>query len=254
MRKTLGVRLYKKRKIPLIMEKQWQDRLKFCRERQNWTGEDWEKVIWSDESPFEVYLSPNPKNDVVWAYSAASVPAFEKPKFSGKLMVWGAMSSKALSELHIVPSRTLIDAQYYHDIILEGFLLPALDRTATTGPLTERRFYHSMSESIFMQDNARCHTAKSTTKWLQDHGIQFLGQGIWPANSPDINPIENLWAILEEEVKSEKTQPTNLAALEKSLKRAWAKIESETLENLVKSMPDRIKSVIKAKGHFVFRK
>ena len=113
---------------------------------------------------------------------------------------------------------------------------------------------NSMLDSIFPQDNATCHTAQSTTAWLQRHNITVMGKGVWPANSPDLNPIENLWSILEEELKCEKKTPQDLPSLEKALQAAWSRIKPETLTNLILSMPDRIKSVIKSRGKFVIRK
>ena len=182
---------------------------------------EWSKVIFSDESPFELDASPNSQNDRIWAHSPAEVPNHERNKFPGKLMVWGGMSSKGLTKLHVVRNQTSVTAEYYHGVILENFLLPVYTRTRSTGKIDERKMVDSMCNSIFMQDNASCHTAKSTTAWLQSHNISVMGKGIWPANSPDLNPIENLWAILEEELKSGKNTPNNLASLEKSLLAAW---------------------------------
>ena len=103
---------------------------------------------------------------------------------------------------------------------------------------------------IFMQDGARAHTAAATSEWLRESEIQLLGKEVWPPNSPDLNPIENVWAILEDLMISDKGEPRTLAQLEKSLVESWNKIKLETLENLYLSMPSRILDVIRCKGGY----
>ena len=103
---------------------------------------------------------------------------------------------------------------------------------------------------IFMQDGARAHTAAATSEWLWESEIQLLGKEVWPPNSPDLNPIENVWAILEDLMISDKGEPRTLAQLEKSLVESWNKIKLETLENLYLSMPSRILDVIRCKGGY----
>ena len=83
--------------------------------------------------------------------------------------------------------------------------------------------------------------------WLQKNTVNVLE---WQAQSPDLNPIENQ-SILEERVEDLDSNPRNITELEEVLKQAWKKIKLETLENLIFSMPDRIKDVIKNKGHYV---
>ena len=73
-----------------------------------------------------------------------------------------------------------------------------MEGVAATGPIIKRK-----SEMVFMQDGARClSAAAATSQWLHDHHIKFWGKSEWPPNSPYLNLIENLWSILEEEMKS----------------------------------------------------
>ncbi len=57
------------------------------------------------------------------------------------------------------------------------------------------------ADLIFQQDLAPAHTAKRTTSWLNDHGV---GVPDWPANSPDLNPIENLWGIVKRKMRNKR--------------------------------------------------
>ena len=111
-----------------MTEEHVKKRLKFCRERSHWTKEEWSKVIFTNESPYESYLSKNPKNDIIWATEKGDVEPIEKQKISPKVMVWGWMTSTCLSELHVIPQKTNVDGQYYRENILKNSLLPMFDR------------------------------------------------------------------------------------------------------------------------------
>ncbi len=89
-------------------------------------------------------------------------------------MIWGAMSSAGVGPLCFL--KTNVTAPVYQEI-LEHFMLPSADQL------------FKYADFIFQKDLAPAHTAKSTKSWLNDHGVGVLD---WPANSPDVNPIENL--------------------------------------------------------------
>ncbi len=96
---------------------------------------------------------------------------------------------------------------------------------------------------IFQQDLAPDHTAKGTKSWFNDHGVTVLD---WPANSPDLNPIENLWGIVKRKMRD--TRPNNADELKATVKETWASIPPQQCHKLITSMPRRIEAVIKAKG------
>ncbi len=95
----------------------------------------------------------------------------------------------------------------------------------------------------FQQDLAPAHTAKGTKSWFNDHGVTVLD---WPANSPDLNPIENLWGIVKRKMRD--TRPNNADDLKAAIKATWASIPPQQCHKLITSMPRRIEAVIKAKG------
>ncbi len=69
------------------------------------------------------------------------------------------------------------------------------------------------ADFLFQQDLAPVHTAKSTTSCLNDHGVGVLD---WPANSPDLNPIENLWGIVKRKMRNKR--PKNADELKATVK------------------------------------
>ena len=250
LRNDLGLKPFHRRKIPKLTEKHVKDRLAFCKKVKNWTIDQWKQVVFSDESPFELYHPPNSKNDVIWSKNNTDIEHVPVMKFSPKVMVWGAMSFSGLTELHIVPQGQSVNQEYYCTEILEGNLFPRMHKNLTMGSKFNVKLVPNMSEMIFQQDGARDHTALRTQNLLKDRIPHFWSKDMWPANSPDLNLIENLWSILGDKVAEEKVQPSTIEGLEKSLKTAWKKISAETLQNLFFSMPGRIRAVLEAKGSF----
>ncbi|GBM11168.1 hypothetical protein AVEN_133905-1 [Araneus ventricosus] len=105
------------------------------------------------------------------------------------------------------------------------------------------------NDGIYQQDNARCHTARSVCAWFEDHQDEFTVLP-WPANSPDLNPIENLWDYLDRIVRAMDPQPRNLAQLATALESAWLNIPVNTFRNLIDSLPARLAAVRSAKGGY----
>ncbi len=95
-------------------------------------------------------------------------------------MIWGAMSSAGVGPLCFL--KTNITAHVYQ-YILEHFMLPSADQLFKDADF----IFHQNFSYIF-------HTAKSTNSWLNDHGVGMLD---WPANSPNLNPLYNLWGIIK---------------------------------------------------------
>lgn len=231
--KTLGYRNRVAAKKPYLNKKHKADRLEFARKYKNWTEEDWKNVIWTDESSFEI--GRNSRQIRVWrkAYERYSskclAPIFKSGRTS--VMVWGAFSGFDKSPLVIIP-RENRSARDFVDLIYEG-------------TLSGFYFLHDHREDIIlMEDGAPVHRSKLPKLWREAHGIKKLK---WPANSPDLNPIENLWKIVKDKVQST-SRPHNKEELVESLHRVWEEIPSDILQTLIATMPARVKEVISAKG------
>ena len=229
--------------MPRISPKQKENRLTFCKERLRWTVEDWRRVLFSDESPFELFHTPNRQNDWIWTRDRASITPHEKVKFPSKLHVWRLMSYTALSDLHIIPQGRTVTADYFIEEILNQTLLSSLKRKRRTGSVLTRKLLPNMSEYIFQQDGAPAHNATRTQDWCRQHLNAFWAKGTWSGNSPDLNPIENLWAIVQSTVDGME-EATNLIVLEKQLKLAWSQITPNILDTLLAVCLSELKLVL----------
>ena len=95
----------------------------------------------------------------------------------------------------------------------------------------------------FQQDNDPKHTSRLAKNFLQENVPVVID---WPSNSPDINLIENLWAIVKRNV--EKRKPKNLGDLEEFMDEEWDLISDDIINNLVGSMKKRCEEIIRLNG------
>lgn len=204
--------------------------MKWAKDHQNWTLRQWDTIIWSDESKFEL-MAADTKSRVLRQKGEEfhSTCLERKTMFCASVMVWGCMSSRGVGNLHIIDGT--VNALKYENI-LEEHLIPSI-------PLLQS----SEGEYIFQQDGAPCHTANRIKTWFHNKKINTLE---WPASSPDLSPIETLWGKMKKELKS--SPPNTLEDLKSKLRNVWENISPEICRNLVHTLPQRIKAVIKQKG------
>uniref|UniRef100_A0AAQ5ZG07 Tc1-like transposase DDE domain-containing protein n=1 Tax=Amphiprion ocellaris TaxID=80972 RepID=A0AAQ5ZG07_AMPOC len=96
---------------------------------------------------------------------------------------------------------------------------------------------------IFQDDNASCHRAKTMKTFLEQRHIRSIK---WPADSPDLHPVENLWWKLKKIVHDK--APTCKADLATAIRESWSQTDEENCLSLVKSMPQRLQAVRKARA------
>ena len=169
-------------------------------------------------------------------------------------MVWCGISYDGKTGIHIYEPGTKVKSGEYIEC-LEDCLLPSIRDPEYLFPKGQPKKW------LFMQDGAGCHRSKKTTKWLDknlnsnspDSTVAYTSvqlkettMGKWPANSPDLNPIENLWAYFSDAVA--RKDPKTTVAFKALLKKEWWDIDQNYIRNLYHSMPNRLRAVIAAEG------
>lgn len=217
--------------VPFLTGRHRVARLNFAVAHRDWNYADWGKVLFSDESRFCLY-SPDGRERVYRRRGERFADCTVSERYSyngGSVMVWAGISADAHTDLHF------FDRNMNADVYVEDILLPYVVPYA---PFIGENF-------LFMQDNARPHTARRVFDFLDEVGINRL---VWPASSPDLNPIEHLWDNLGKKVRNHVPAPQSLQELQRVLQNAWDAITQDEIKRLIQSMPDRMNEVIRARG------
>ncbi len=230
--KQMGYSSRRTHRVPLLSAKNSKRRLQFAQAHQNWTIEDWKNIAWSDESRFLLQHSDGRVR--IWRKEHESMDpsclvSMVQAGFGG-VMVWGIFSWHTLGPL--VPIERRLNATAYLSIVADH-----VHPFMTT--------MYPSSDGYFQQDNAPCHKAQIISDWILEHDNEFTLLK-WPPQSPDLNPIEHLWDVVE--IRIMDVQPTNLQQLCDAIMSIWTKISEECFQHLVESLPRIIKAVLKAKG------
>ncbi|GFW63668.1 transposable element Tcb1 transposase [Trichonephila clavipes] len=219
------------RKKLFISLRNQKKRLEFAKTHQLKTDNFWKKVIFSDESKFNICGSDGRRT--IWRKpNTALDPKYLRPTVKhggGSVMVWDCVASNGVGNLVFIDG--IMDHKLYIDK-LNNNLKESAKKLGLDGNF------------ILQQDNDPKHTARNFKMWCLFHCKQQLHT---PPQFPDINVIENLWATLETAVQ--KHQIRNKPHLKQVLQEEWDKIYPDTTKKLVESVPRLLENIIKAKGH-----
>lgn len=205
-------------------------RLHFARKHLT-EGTNWRDVVFSDEKKFN-FDGPDGYK-YFWHDLRQEPHIFSKRQFGGGcVMVWAAFAAGGTIPIVFMPNK--MNSIMYQDMLGDN-LLP-IAPLITSGDWT------------FQQDNASVHVSKSTKAWLEANQVKCLE---WPARSPDLNVIENLWGILARNVYKNGRQFNSKLELMNAIKNCWNNIDASTLCGLIDSMNKRLVTVIEKKGSHI---
>jgi hypothetical protein len=207
-------------------------RVEWAREHLEWTRQQWHSVLWSEESPFVLrFLERAPKAS---HYGDGGLSANEESdlKIDHKIIVWGCFTAHGVGKLRLLDG--VVRKVGYIDVLED-----------TMYPSAMSLFQHE-KDFIFQENNNPKHTSYIAKQWHEDHGITRMP---WPAQSPDLNPIDSLWSILDTHLKGRK--PTTTLELYDELETFWNDLDVSLLTKLVDTMPDRCQAVIDADGYAI---
>lgn len=243
-----GKNAYKSPKKQKLSQKNIADRLKFGKTldkegylTNGWRGEQKrDHILFTDETYIEIDTYSQRKNKRYRTENIDDVPPTTVPKYNLKIMVAGGICARGKSKLIFIPQGIKVDSKYYRENILSCYI-----ELCNQSDIFPKKYLCTI-----MQDSATPHTHSETLLDLKRKNINLLGGQRWPGNSPDLNPIENLWGTIKNSIYFEPL-PQSIDEIKLRFQKAWDEYPIDNLKKLTESFKSRIQKMIKADGkHF----
>lgn len=235
-----GLGAIEKPKKPMLSKKNVKKRLEWCKKHRDWTIDDWKRVVWSDETKINRFNS----DGRVWAWIRDGEnlqPRHVKVTVKhggGSIMLWSAITYAGTGWLCKIDGN--MDKTLYKEILE--------DEQRRTIEFACQELGLSTSQVVFQHDNDPKHTSNLVKDYLKEQEYQVME---WPPQSPDLNPIENMWRLLKIRLNDYETPPNGMQELYERVTTVWYDvIKKEECQKVIESMPRRIESCIRAKGYW----
>lgn len=218
---------------PELLPRHRQARLRWAQNHANWLRQQWSAILFSDESRFLLQRRNDGRMRIYRRRGErfANCCVRQAEQYGhGSVMMWGGITSDFRTQL--VRIRGNLTAQRYINEVITPHVVPVCRQHHLT----------------LMQDNAPAHRAHVTHAALAQANIPVLHP--WPAISPDLNPVEHLWDVIDRRVRNlpANQQPVTLDQLEQALVAAWRAVPQAVVRRLVHSMRQRCLAVVAARG------
>jgi transposase len=235
--KEAGLGAIVKPKKPYLSAKNIKERLVWAKAHVYWTIDDWKRVVWSDETKIDRFGSDG--LHYVWKrdYEPLQPRHIQQTvkHGGGNIVLWSCITYQGVG--YIVKIDETLDKELYKSILAEDLLA------------TVDEYGINKDAMIFQHDNDPKHAAKAVREWLSDQPFQVMK---WPAQSPDLNPIENMWAMLKTKLyRNYERPPRGINEHWERIHETWYRITKEECQKVIETMPERCRQVIKTKGHWI---
>lgn len=244
--KDEGLRKWRASWRPFLTDEHAQKRLAWALKYRYFTPDDWARVFWSDECTVERGIGVQREWTFIRPRDQPKTGQIQGLPYRGKQvkqMFWAAFSGST-RRTGLIPL----------------FGDPNSERRGITSTVIEELYRRVLptllqfQDSIFQHDNAPTHTAFIVRGTLDDLDIEVMD---WPPHSPDLNPIENLWALLKAKIYKLKPELINMPDNEgtkrlliETAHQAWSLLDLQHLEHLSETMPHRVRAILETDGWY----
>ena len=203
-------------------------RVIFAKKYKSLSPKQWDNVLFSDESIFQASVSEGGRRVRRIRGQGRYEEKYTKRTIKNppSQMIWTSFSSLGTGEIYFLKPGQRMTAILFTEVVL-SHLIPTMKK---------------LKVSSFIQDNATCHTAKKSRDILKKN----IKTVYLPPSSPDLNPIENAFAILKSKIENEDIK--TLPKLRTAIRKIWKSMNKKHLSNLARSMPKRLRRVLELGG------
>lgn len=236
LKEDLGLKAFKMKKKPKLLPRHKVARKNFALKFLNSSIEKW---VFTDEKRFT--LNGPPKgNNYVWSNDSRSdeVYYYGNKYGNGSVEVWAAITKFGRPSVFFIERQK--NEKFSANDMVEKILKKKVPEIA--GIFLE----NGIEDWIYQQDGDSKHGSRVVCDFLLKETPKLIGAKSWPANSPDLNLIENCWAYLQEKVNAR--EPQNIAQLKEIINEEWERIPDSYINSLYNSWGNRLITVIENNG------
>jgi hypothetical protein len=202
-------------------------RVSWCKEMSQEEDDYWHRVVFSDETRIGLHSDGR-----VWVWRRKGERydpncTIVRSTDRKSIMYWGCITYDGFGRL--IRCSNHMNADEYCNILQEGCV----------------QLITAECNMLFMQDNAPVHRAQIVKNWMTENSVSCIS---WPAYSPDLNPIEEVWSLMKRKLNG-RCLVKSLDQLDEQVQQIWSEFSVSYVRNLYNSIQNRLRECIKQKGH-----